>query len=185
LPEEGPPIEPPWAQLKEAVVTKRGEIEGGLPADSQGEHATKRPVRNDVAQAGQEVAALRHWKVEKGSYEEFRHISENAIWPFFEKLGARIVGMWRVLPAPGESEPEGFDEVYLLTRYASLEHWSATREMAKLGGNGPDFEACRAAVLRRQELALETSVRFLDGAVSPGGPYFLPSLGERFDEVSS
>jgi hypothetical protein len=166
-------------------VTERKGIVGGLTDDAVQEQTTKRPVRNDVEQSGDEVAALRYWKVEKGCYEEFRRISENAIWPFFEKLGARIVGMWRVVPAPGESEPEGFDEVYLLTRYASLEHWSATRDMAKLGGNGPDFEACRAAVLRRQELSLETSVCFLDGAVTPGGPYFLPGLGERFDEVSS
>jgi len=158
-------------------------FEGGLTREVVQAQQAKRPVRNDVSQSGQEVAALRHWKVEKGCYGEFRRISEEAIWPFFEKLGARIVGMWRVVPAPGDDEPEGFDEVYLLTRYASLDHWSATRDMVRLGGNGPDFEACRAAVLRRQELSLETSVRFLDGAVSQSGPYFLPGLGERYDEV--
>ena len=149
------------------------------------EQKTKRPVRNQLAQQGREVAALRYWKVEKGCYQEFRRVSEEAIWPFFEKLGARIVGMWRVVPAPGESESADFDEVYLLTRYASIEHWSATRDMAKLGGNGPDFDACAAAVRRRQELSRETSVRFLEGSTSPGGPYFLPGLDERYSEVSS
>ncbi|MCP4002945.1 MAG: hypothetical protein GY725_01990 [bacterium] len=160
-------------------------IVGGLTQDAVREQDAKRPVRNQVAQPGPEIAALRYWKAQKGCYEEFRHISEAAIWPFFEKLGARIVGMWRVVAPPGENEPEDFEEIYLLTRYASLEHWSATRDMARLGGNGPDFEACRTAVLRRNELTLETSVRFLDGSVSPGGPYFLPGLGEVFEEVSS
>ena len=65
-------------------MTQRKGIEGGLRADASRGHA-KRPVRNDVAHSGDEVAALRYWKIEKGCYEEFRRISENAIWPFFER----------------------------------------------------------------------------------------------------
>ncbi len=164
-------------------MAERSGFEGGLTRDAVRPGDAKRPVRNDVARPRAEVAALRHWKIHKGSYPEFRRASEEAIWPFFEKLGARIVGMWKVVPPPGEAEPPDFDEVYLLTRYASIGHWKATRDMARLGGNGPDFEKCRKAVLLRQSLSLETSVRFLEGALTEGGPYYLPGLDESYVEA--
>ena len=39
-----------------------------------------------------------------------------------------------------------------MTRYASVEHWRATRGMAALGGNGPDYENAVAALRLRREL---------------------------------
>ncbi len=154
----------------------------GLGKDSIASQAEKRPVRNQVAQAGEEISALRYWKVRKGSYPEIRRLSEESIWPFFEKTGARIMGMWKVEPPPGQDGPSDYDEVYLLTRYASFAHWKATRDMVGLGGNGPDFEAAIDAVRKRQELATETRVTFLKGGSSDGRPYFMPGLGERNEE---
>lgn len=143
----------------------------------------KLPVRNNEAVLGDEIAVLRHWRVKKGSYDEFRKLSEEGVWPFFEKIGARVVGMWRVIhPEMVGAETGDFDEVYLLTRYASVEHWKATRESAKLGGNGPDWEKCVEALDRRHSLSFETSAQFLQGGLAPNGPYFMPALDEKYIE---
>lgn len=154
-------------------------VENGKNVESE-----KRPVRNDVAQSGHEIAILRHWRIKKGGYEEFRRVSEEGVWPFFEKIGARIVGMWKVVPPSGETElSPDWDEVYLLTRHASMAHWKMTREAARLGGNGPDWEKCREALRVRHSLTLEISAQFLEGGISPGGPYFMPGLDERYQEI--
>jgi hypothetical protein len=73
--------------------------------------------------------------------------------------------------------------VYLATRYASVEHWDATREPQRLGGNGPDWEACRRALEVRRGLTLETRLTFLEGAMASNGPYFQPALPESYRRV--
>ena len=100
------------------------------------------------------------------------------IWPYFEKIGARIVGMWVVIPPPGgkEASPD-YDEVYLTTRYASLDHWAATRDAAAMGGDGPDYAALQAALAVRQSLTIETKVTFLQGVVGPLPPVFMLVTG--------
>ncbi len=158
---------------------------GRLVENAEVVSSEKKPVRNDVAQPGREIAVLRYWKIKKGGYEEFRRVSEEGVWPFFEKIGARIVGMWKVVPPPDQEElSPDWDEVYLLTRYASVDHWKMTREASRLGGNGPDWEKCRDALRVRYSLALETSARFLEGGISPGGPYYMPGLDEKYLEKS-
>ena len=137
---------------------------------------------NDSAGVITTQRLVRYWKVRKGSYPEIRRLSEESIWPFFEKTGARIMGMWKVEPPPGEEGPSDYDEVYLLTRYASFDHWKATRDMVGLGGNGPDFEAAIDAVKRRHELSTETRVTFLKGGPSDGRPYFMPGMAENYEE---
>jgi hypothetical protein len=140
------------------------------------------PVRNNVAVPGNEVAVLHHWRVKKGVYDEFRRLSEEGVWPFFEKIGARVVGMWQVIHPEivGGGADDDFDEVYLLTRYASVEHWKATRKAAKLGGNGPDWEKCMKALDKRHSLSFETSAQFLQGGLAPNGPYYMPALDEKY-----
>lgn len=166
------------------MSTSEGEklprFEGGLVDDREKLKTRARPVLNERAQGGGEVVALRYWKIEKGGFPEFLKASEEGVWPFFEKIGSRIVGMWKVadVQVPGkEPEDEGdkdYDEVYLMTRYRSLEHWQATRDPIGLGGNGPDWDACAEALEVRRKLTRETHVTFMEGRTSANPPYFLP-----------
>lgn len=143
--------------------------------------ATRGPVRNLSPQAGQEVTTIRYWKIRKGTFPQFLKASQDGIWPYFEKIGARIVGMWLVIPPPGgqEASPD-YDEVYLTTRYASVEHWAATRDAAAMGGDGPDYAALQAALAVRQSLTIETKVTFMQGIVGPLAPVYMPGTGEKF-----
>ena len=138
-------------------------------------------VRNEAARPADEVVTLRYFKIKKGAFPQFVQASQEGVWPYFEKIGSRIIGMWQVIPATGvEGAPKpsaDFDEVYLMTRYASMEHWAATREPVKLGGNGPDWEKCRHALAIRASLTLASHVTFLKGKPG-GGPYFMPGIGQ-------
>jgi hypothetical protein len=141
------------------------------------------PVRNLSPQAGQEITTIRSWKIRKGTFPQFLKASQDGVWPYFEKIGARIVGMWKVIPAPGATDASpDYDEVYLTTRYASLAHWAATRDAAVMGGDGPDYAALQAALAVRQSLTIETKVTFLEGVVGPLPPIFMPGTGETFVE---
>jgi hypothetical protein len=149
-------------------------------------------VRHDVHQAGSEVVTLRWFKIRDGSFDEFLRASIDGVWPYYEKLGARVIGMWRVTgrdgppaSAGGDDGEPAFDEVYLATRYASVAHWEATREPQRLGGNGPDWEACEKALAVRRGLTLETHLVFLEGAMASNGPYFQPALPERYRLIES
>jgi hypothetical protein len=146
--------------------------------------ASRGPVRNLAPQPGEEITTIRYWKIKKGAYPQFLEASQKGIWPFFEKIGARIVGMWLVIPGPNQqpASPD-YDEVYLTTRYASLEHWAASRDAAALGGDGPDYAALQAALAVRQSLTIETKLTFLKGVVGPLPPVFMPGTGEKFIEA--
>jgi len=147
-----------------------------------------RPVRNDVAQPGEEVVTLRYFRIKKGTFDQFLRASVEGVWPYFEKIGSRIVGMWKVITPEGVTggpqASKDYDEVYLLTRYASVAHWQATREAVRLGGNGPDWVKCKAALDLRQSLTLSSNVIFLNGSMAPGGPYFMPGLDETYEKKS-
>ncbi|MBT8145802.1 MAG: hypothetical protein KJN90_03065, partial [Gammaproteobacteria bacterium] len=119
-------------------------------------------VRNDVPRVGQqEVLMLRHAFIEKGQYQTWYQASQEGVWPWFEKIGARIVGDWQIVYPQGGSENPELDEAYRLARYASYEHWQATRPSSSassgatggsnlLGGNGPDFEMNNASLAHRR-----------------------------------
>ena len=143
------------------------------------------PVRNAAAQPGDEVVTLRYFKIKKGTFDQFLKASVEGVWPYFEKIGSRVIGMWQVITPEGIDGPQAskdFDEVYLSTRYASVAHWKATRDAVKLGGNGPDWERCKAALDLRQSLTLSSNVIFLKGSMAPGGPYFMPGLDEVYEK---
>ena len=149
------------------------------PAGSTG------PVRNLAAQPGDEIVTVRYFRIKKGSFPEFLKSSQTGVWPFFEKIGARIVGMWQVIPDPeGAGVAKDYDEAYLMTRYASLEHWSATRDAAALGGDGPDYAELQKALAVRRSLTIETHVTYLRGVTGPLPPIFLPPTGEKFTPVN-
>ena len=145
------------------------------------------PVRNDVAQPGEEIVTLRYFRIRKGTFDEFLRVSVEGVWPYFEKLGSRVIGMWKVITPAGidgapSAENKDFDEVYLSTRYASIDHWKASRDAVLHGGNGPDWTKCKAALDRRNALTLSTNVIFLKGIMAPGGPYFMPGLDETYEK---
>ncbi len=139
------------------------------------------PVRNDVAQPGQEIVTLRNFHIKRGTFPEFLKASQEDVWPFFEKIGSRIVGMWQVFDPEGGAAKE-YDEVYLMTRYASVEHWRATRDAVALGGDGPDWQKCRRGLDIRQSLTISTSVIFMRGATQVNQPYFMPGLKESYEK---
>jgi hypothetical protein len=154
------------------------QVAGRVNRDS--DPTTPRAVRNDVAQAGQEVVTLRYFRIKKGAFDQFLKASQDDVWPYFEKIGARVIGMWKVV------EPEGvegaskvskdYDEVYLSTRYASLDHWKATRDPTALGGNGPDWQKCKRGLDLRQSLTISTNVIFMEGAMAGVTPYYMPGV---------
>lgn len=147
------------------------------------------PVRNDVAQSGDEIVTLRYFKIKKGSFDEFLKVSVEGVWPYFEKLGSRVIGMWKVItPAGVEGAPpesKDYDEVYLSTRYAGVDHWKASRDAVEHGGNGPDWVKCKAALDRRNALTISSNVIFLKGRMAPGGPYYMPGLDESYEKKPS
>jgi hypothetical protein len=145
------------------------------------------PVRNAAHQPGEEIVTLRYFKIKKGSFAEFYKASEEGVWPYFEKIGSRVIGMWQVVAPEDVGEGEfvehaDYDEVYLMTRYASVEHWRATRDTVRHGGDGPDWDACRKALEVRRGLTIESNVKFLRGGLANNGPYFMPGLGEKYEK---
>ena len=151
----------------------------GLHADNTAESKLfvhPKPVRNVQPVSGEEVTILRSFKIKKGSYPEFYRQSVTGIWPYFEKIGARIVGMWQVdHNALNSEDAKDYDEAILLTRYASLAHWRASRTPVDLGGNGPDAEALMKAHRYRQSVTIDTSFKILYGKLAGNGPYYMPA----------
>lgn len=165
-----------------------------IAADAEPPAGSPVPVRHGRSQPGREILTLRYFKIAKGTFEEFYRQSQDGVWPFFEKMGARVVGQWRVLyPAPESAagqqtdrkESPDYDEAYMLVRYAGYEHWQATRPpvMHRLGGNGPDYDLCRDALQRRAAITQETSVQFLQGHMFQSPPVYLPALDESYRRV--
>ncbi|MEO8028708.1 MAG: hypothetical protein ABI823_19665, partial [Bryobacteraceae bacterium] len=103
-----------------------------------------------------------------------------------EKLGSRVIGMWKVIEPDGVAEVQktnkDYDEVYLSTRYASVAHWKASREGVQHGGNGTDWDKCQTALRFRNSVTLQTNLIFLKGQMAPNGPYFMPGLKETYEK---
>jgi hypothetical protein len=148
--------------------------------------AKPRAVRNNAAQSGEEIVTIRYFRIKKGTFDQFLKASQEDVWPYFDKIGARMIGMWKVFQADGvEGQPKAdndYDEVYLSTRYASLDHWKATRDPVSLGGNGPDWEKCQRGLALRQSLTISTHVFFLKGAMAANAPLFMPGLNEASEK---
>ncbi len=159
---------------------------GGLEERPAEDAAQPKPVRNDVAQPGEEIVTLRYFKIEKGVFPKFLEASQQGVWPYFEKLGARVIGMWKVIHPPETENRAGaaYDEVVLMTQYASLDHWRATRETTEHGGNGPDWRKCKAALDYRRSVTIETNVRFLQGSTWDNPPWFMPGLDEEYKRLA-
>lgn len=155
---------------------------GGLEEDHEKTGIIQTPVRNNIAQPSEPIVTKRYWKIKKGGFPEFLQVSQQGVWPFFEKIGSRVIGMWLVVhPHETGIDPSpDYDEVYLMTQYASVEHWKATRKMAEMGGNGPDWAKAREALAIRNSLTIETNLEFLRGSNWHNPPYYMPGLGEKY-----
>ncbi len=161
----------------QSYAQDRGNFIGGVE-NKQSPHQEPISVRNQVAQASNPIVTQRYFKIKKGSFPEFLKASQEGVWPYFEKIGSRVIGMWLVTypEATGMSEPKDYDEAILMTQYASVEHWQATRDMTSLGGNGPDWEKCQEAIAFRRTLTIETSLMFLSGSTWHNPPYYMPGM---------
>lgn len=132
----------------------------------------------------EEVAVLRYLRIRKGSFPDVYRLSAEGLWPYYERAGVRIVGMWQVtypaLPGQTQRESRDYDEAYLLTRYASIEHWQATRgaEIDKVGGSGPDLLRMRESLKQRQALTTGSHIVVLRGRPALTGPYSHPAIAK-------
>ena len=143
-------------------------------------------VRNDVSRAGEELLVLRHQKLRKGGHEAYYRISLDGVWPWFEKIGTRIAGQWKVIHPDGSPESPDYDEGYRLARYAGYEHWKATRRGQYLGGNGPDYRKNQAALKARSHYVLGSDgAYFLQGRTAAVTPDYLPALAEKYESVEA
>ncbi len=146
-----------------------------------------RPVRNDINWPAREIIALDRWRIGKGSADEFIQRGVAKVWPYLEKVGARIVGQWKAVYPPERGFPENadFDEVFMMVRYAGYEHWKAARpnEIAAMGGDGRDYEAFKAALDAQDRLTQSRTVAFLEGYMYQSPPKFRPGLREAYRKV--
>ena len=146
-------------------------------------------VRNDRPQAGQEVLVLRHQELKKGAHDEYYRASRAGVWPWYEQIGTRVVGQWLVVERDGSAVASvSTEDAYRLARYASVDHWRATRDSAnaQLGGNGPSRE--KSTQSGRDRTGVQTGSKgayFLQGENAPTRPLYMPGLAERYERIDS
>jgi|SRR5215471_6157558 len=66
------------AKPQERSQSQQQPFRGGLNQvkDADRPH----PVRNDVAQPGEEIVTLRYFKIKKGTFDEFLRVSIEGVW---------------------------------------------------------------------------------------------------------
>ncbi|MDA1371996.1 MAG: hypothetical protein O2971_14685 [Proteobacteria bacterium] len=154
------------------------------------------PVRNDVPKVGQqEVIMMRHAYLNEGSYAYWYEQSAQKVWPWFERLGARIVGDFEIIYPEGDDATPGQDEALRFARYASYEHWQATRPNAgsgstggslRLAGNGALFNANNDGLSSRRQVSQGSrGGYFLMGYMAETRPIYMPGLGEQYELTES
>ncbi len=106
------------------------------------------------------IVVQRSFTIERGAAAEFERLSREAVWPYFEARGCKILGLFtNVYGGPT-------DELILLTAYASLAHWEATRAgVPPPEGSPPELFAladrAAEALRKRAKLTLVSSARVL------------------------
>ncbi len=155
------------------------------------------PVRNDVARLGQqEIIMMRHAFLDEGGYDYWYEQSSTKVWPWFERLGARILGDFEIIYPDGEDATPDQDEALRFARYASYEHWQATRPITSqssgdtggsqgLAGNGPLFDANNDGLNSRRQVSQGSrGGYFLQGYMAEDRPIYMPGLDENYSVVS-
>lgn len=116
------------------------------------------------------ILVERTFVIERGSLPEFERLSREAIWPYMEARGCRILGLYSILHG-GSSE-----EVVLLTAYDSMAHWESTRPRVAPPGDNPELQALQRkaaeAVAARHRLTKASHTRVL----SPVTDWFDPGV---------
>jgi hypothetical protein len=128
---------------------------------------------------------VRYQRIRKGSYDQFVEATRTAVWPWEEKLGARPLGQWLVVhpPVPNRTKLDaGYDEIITMTRFASRAHRDAlgVDVAVFMGGNGPDYDAWRAALQAQRALTVSSTAEIAEGFMYYSPPKFLPGLPERY-----
>jgi hypothetical protein len=140
------------------------------------------PVRYDHPVLGDEIAEVIWFRIAKGRFDEFDALTRDDMLPVIRKMGVRGLGIWKLIypaPAIGE-ENDDYDEVMMIMRYASYQHWQACKSPARLIGDGPDYQAYAAAESRRDELTLGKRQRFIKGIMFGNPAAFTPPLPESY-----
>ena len=109
------------------------------------------------------VYSLRSWKVRKDSFDEMLRVHQAYIMPFYERLGVRYLGFWVEIPGPDQPVDAGYDNVYMLTRYDSIEHWQETRAPWAWRESDEDFLRMAMAIAQRRSYAIDEHHQFLSG----------------------
>jgi hypothetical protein len=136
--------------------------------------------RNGTHKPGEEVVVFRHYRLRKGHHAAFQQASERGVWLVYEKIGARVVGDFKVVHPDGEGSTE-YDENYRLARYASYQHWEETRRPVDMIGNGPLLELSRTGGSTRQKYVLGSDgAYFMTGRMIEDIPFHLQGLPEMF-----
>jgi hypothetical protein len=144
-------------------------------------------VRNERPRPGREVLVLRHQELKKGEHDAYYRASRAGVWPWYEQIGTRVVGQWLVVDRDGRAvNAAPSDDAYRLARYASIEHWRATRDPAniRIGGNGPDRD--KSLESGRDRVGVQIGSKgayFLQGENAPDRPLFMPALSERYERI--
>jgi hypothetical protein len=146
-----------------------------------------RPVRYDIPIPGDPIITLEYNRIPKGTFLRFLTLSRDGMWPLMSKMGARVIGQWRIVhppePARSITQSGDFDEVLTMTRFASHQHCEAAREPAELIGDGPDCQSFKAALAERLHLVSAGLTRFLSGDLYGSPPTYIPPLAEHYRQV--
>ncbi len=149
------------------------------------------PVRNEMPLADQqEIIMMRHAYLDEGSYQYWYEQSLNGVWPWFERLGARILGDFEIIYPSSDDATPGQDEALRFARYASYEHWQATRSNVsagntggsiRLAGNGGLNDAAVEALRNRRQVSQGSrGAIFLQGYLAQTRPLYMPGVVEEF-----
>lgn len=120
------------------------------------------------------IVVQRSFTIDRGTYGEFERLSREAIWPYMEARGCKIMGLFQNI----HGGPT--DEVILLTAYDSMAHWEATRlDLAPPAGSGGELISLQAAAaaagraragltVRSSTRVLRLATEWVDLGVRPG-----------------
>ena len=105
--------------------------------------------------------------------------------PVVNKMGVRGLGIWKLIyPEPAtHKEHDDYDEVMMISRYASYEHWQASQAPKLIIGDGPDFKTWEEAASQREALIQDKWHRFLQGELYGSPPTYIPPLRESYIKV--
>jgi hypothetical protein len=110
-----------WPDEAAARTAGAPQIEGLVSSNRHFLKATVRPT-DDIPPTYEGVYVFRWFDIEASDWEAFRDIS-NAAWPNMEEVfDVNICGFWRSLDVANPAS-----KVLLLTRYADLSVWEASR----------------------------------------------------------